>query len=108
MTKYNRCRAEMETTIRFDAEEKTAHIYTADPVYLRKLDKLTETNPESYRLIWTEPGGGAKKYEAPARLIRFGKPASEAQKESARRNTQFFAQNARNPREKNASSASDV
>ena len=63
MTKYSRCRAEIETTIRFDAEEKTAHIYTADPVYLRK---LTETNPESYHLTWTEPGGNAKKYEAPA------------------------------------------
>ena len=85
MQEYRRCRAERETTIRFDAEEKTAHIYTADPVYIRKLDKLTETNPESYRLTWTEPGGGAKKYEAPARLIRFGKPTTEAQREAGRK-----------------------
>lgn len=88
---YNRSRTEHETIISFDAEERTAHIYTADPVYLRKLDKLHEEFPDAYTIAWTEPGGGARKYLAPSVLIRFGKPQSEAQREARRRNSPFSA-----------------
>lgn len=81
MAEYSRSRAEMETTIVWDAEEKTAHIYTCDPSSLLKLDRLTEAHPEAYRQTWAEPGGKAKRYEAPAALIRFARPRrlSEAQ-----------------------------
>lgn len=89
MTEYSYTRAEMETTITFDAEEKTAHIYSADPVYIRKLDKLTETNPESYKCLRVLDGGKAKQYEAPAALIRFAKPPTEAQREANRKNSTF-------------------
>ena len=89
MAAYSRTRAEQETIIRFDAEQRQATIYTADPVYVRKLDKLTVSNPESYRLVWTEQGGNAKKYTAPSRLIRFGKPASEARKAAGKRLASF-------------------
>lgn len=81
---YGRTRAEMETTIVFDAEEKIAHIYTADPVYIRRLDKLAAEHPDTYRMIWADKGDAAKKYTAPSRLIRFGKPASEARREAGR------------------------
>lgn len=36
--------AEMETTIRFDREGDMAYIYTADPVMMRKLARLSREN----------------------------------------------------------------
>lgn len=80
-------RAEQETCIVWDAEEKVAHIYASDPVSIRKLDALCAEHPETYRCIWVDPlgVGVAKKYEAPADRIRFAKPASEAQRESGRK-----------------------
>ena len=44
-------RIEQETVINFNAEEDTASIYTADPVMIRRLDRLTETHPQHYQLI---------------------------------------------------------
>lgn len=93
---YSYTRAEQETTITFDAEEKTAHIYSADPVYIRKLDKLTDSNPESYRCVRVLDGGKAKMYEAPAALIRFAKPPTEARREAGRRNGKHFTSNTSN------------
>lgn len=83
----NYSRAEQETSIVWDEEEKMAHIYTASPVVMRKLDKLAATTLE-YTRDWTEQSGErvtAAKYTVPARLIRFGKPASEAKREAARK-----------------------
>lgn len=85
----NYSRAEQETSIVWDEEEKVAHIYTASPVTMRKLDKLCEQYAE-YRRTAQEidkPGRQtAAKYEVPARLIRFGKPreVTEEQREAAR------------------------
>ena len=39
-------RYEKETIILLNAAEDTASIYTADPVWKRKLDKLVEKNPQ--------------------------------------------------------------
>ena len=41
-------RYEMETHILFNAEEQSAVVDTADPVYIRKLKKLCEEAPEFY------------------------------------------------------------
>lgn len=84
----NYSRAEQETSIVWDEEEKVAHIYTASPVTMRKLDKLCAAYPGEYKRIWVEKAGArvtAVKYTAPARLVRFGKPASEAKREAARK-----------------------
>ena len=81
-------RAEMETSIIWDDEEKIAHIYTASPITMRKLDKLVELHPEEYRRTWVEQDGAritAAKYTVPCKRIRFGKPPSEAQRNSARK-----------------------
>ena len=43
-------RYEKETIILLNAAEDTASIYTADPVWKRKLDKLVEKNPQCYQL----------------------------------------------------------
>lgn len=77
-------RAEQETTIRFDPEDKIAHIYTTNPTVIRKMDKLCAEFPDAYRCVRTDPDNLAKWYTCPASYIRFGKPASEAQKEAAR------------------------
>lgn len=39
MGKYHLSKVEMETIISFNAAEDTAELYTADPVWIRKLDK---------------------------------------------------------------------
>lgn len=83
--RYALTRAERETVIRFDAEERTAHIYTADPVYIRRLDKLCEEDPETYKCVEVDPLGYFKKYEAPADRIAFRKSPSDAQREAARK-----------------------
>ena len=44
-------RAEMETTIVWDDEEKVAHIYTAIPTTIRKLDKLCAAHADQYKCI---------------------------------------------------------
>lgn len=87
IAKYNLTRAEAETTIRWDAEEKIAHIYTADPISTRKLDKLCAERPDTYKLVKRDENGAW--YEAPAKMIKFGKPPSEARREACRRNSPF-------------------
>lgn len=80
---YSLSMEERETHIRWDAVEKIAHIFTADPVSIRKLDKLVDGYPETYKLVKDDNYGG-KSYEVDSKYIRFGKPASEAQKEAGR------------------------
>ena len=82
-------RAEQETSIVWDEEQKVARIYTASPATMRKLDKLCEACPDEYKQTWTETDKNgrvtAAKYQVPAKLVRFAKPASEARKEAGRR-----------------------
>lgn len=81
--RYSLKACEREVTIRFDMEERVAHIYTSEPVYMRKLDKLVETLPEIYKCVKVDELGYFKKYECPMKFIKFGgKPRvlSEEQK----------------------------
>ena len=82
-------RQEQEVIITWDAEEKVARIYAADPVYIRKLDKLCEEFPETYKCITVAPDGLSKDYTVPAELISFHKPRgpmnlNEEQREAKR------------------------
>lgn len=49
MADYSLSRTEQEVMIGFNAAEDTAELYTADPVWMRKLDKLVEQNPEQFK-----------------------------------------------------------
>ena len=80
MPDYTLTRRERETIIRWDAEEQVAYIDTANPVDIRKLDRLVEEFPDTYRCVKVDEKYGAKKYKVPASFIRYGKPASEARK----------------------------
>lgn len=65
-------REEMETVINFSAADEMMDIYTADPVWLRKLDKLVVEHPENYRVIETRFFEGrvcSKRYLAPKKLL---------------------------------------
>ena len=68
---------EMETTIRWDRQERVAHIFTADPFMIRKFDKLCENSPQVWSCVWTDDKYEAKKYAVPYRYIRFGRYRSK-------------------------------
>lgn len=72
--KYNMAltRYEQETIINFNAEEDTAELYTADLVWMRKLDKLVKQNPEQFKEGRCEKFEGkvtAKRYIFPKRFV---------------------------------------
>lgn len=102
---YTLTQEERETTIRFDPVEKVAQIYTSDPVYIRKLDALCAEHPDEYRLVRRDEYGA--RYIAPAKLIRFGKPPSEARREANRRNGANLLQTRTNSRTETTSTDSD-
>lgn len=48
---YSLTAVEREVVINFNAAETEADIYTADPVWMRKLDKLVAQNPDQFKVI---------------------------------------------------------
>lgn len=72
MADYNLSRTEQEVIIGFNAAEDTAELYTVDPVWMRKLDKLVEQNPEQFKEGGQKTYQGkvvAKRYMFPKRFI---------------------------------------
>ena len=72
-------RYEQEVVINLNADEEEATVYTANPVWMRKKDKLHKEFPDIIRLkSWTEV---SKTYVLPKNVVRIGKPRilSEAQ-----------------------------
>ena len=70
MASLSRC--EQEVTISFNAEDDTAEVYAADPVWIRKLDRLAEQNPEQFKTGRVETSEGkiiSKRYTFPKRFI---------------------------------------
>ena len=69
---YHLSKVEQEVVITFNAGEDTADFYTADPVWIRKLDRPVEQNPEQFKPEGTEKYNGkvvAKRYTIPKRFI---------------------------------------
>jgi hypothetical protein len=89
---YNLSREEQETTINWCRVDNIATIDTADPVEIRKLDRLVKAFPDVYKVQRIDAHYNAKTYTVPAKHIRFGKPASKRQIENAQRNSQYFRQ----------------
>ena len=79
LTKY-----EMETIVNYNAAEQTAIVYTRDKAVMRKLDRLVEAYPESYRLI--DQTDIDKTYSMPKSHVTYRKPRSVSteQREQAR------------------------
>lgn len=82
MTKLTRY--EMETTINFNMEEKTAVLYTRDRNVMRRMDALVSKFPDIYRL--TEETDIGKTYEFPKKYAMPRRPRilSEEQKDAMR------------------------
>lgn len=82
-------RAEQETTVVWDEEDKVARIYSSSSVSLRKLEGLCAKYPDEYRRVWEERDGEgrltAAKYVTGCKRIRFARPASEAVRENGKR-----------------------
>ena len=76
-------KAEMETTVNFDASSATATVYTNQKSIIRLMENRVKQFPDAYRLLRVDAWGGHE-YTMPARLVRFGKPSSEAQRAAGR------------------------
>lgn len=69
---YSLSRYEQEVIINFNAEEDTATLYTANPSWIRKLDRLVEQNPEQFEMYRQEKMDGrviSKAYRFPKRFV---------------------------------------
>lgn len=69
---YSLNRYEQEVVINFNAEEDTATLYTANPVWIRKMDKITENNPEQFKMYRQEKIDGkviSKSYKFPKKFV---------------------------------------
>ena len=77
-------RYEQETIINFNAEEKTATLYTRDPAVIRKVDALVIDYPDTFKCIGET--GIDKTYEMPKSAVTYRKPRklSEEQRQNKR------------------------
>ncbi len=77
-------RYEQETIINFNAEEKTATLYTRDPAVMRNLDSLVTEYPETFKRVGETDID--KTYVMPKTAVTYRKPRriSEAKREQAR------------------------
>ena len=77
-------RYEQETIINFNAEDKTATLYTRDPAVMRKVDALVIEYPDTYKCIGETDID--KTYEMPKSFVSYRKPRrlSEEQREATR------------------------
>ena len=77
-------RYEQEVVINLNAEERLASVYTAHPVWIRKINRLKEENPEDVIVIREEED--AIEVKVPKSWIRISpkRVMSEEQKNAAR------------------------
>lgn len=80
-------KCEQEVHICFCADEDIATIYTSYPAWIRKMDKLVEKNPQSFRCI--AENSVSKTYTMPRKFISIRSKErtmtlSKEQKEQAR------------------------
>ena len=70
--KYRQEAYERETIIHFTDADSDVNFYTANPRWIRKLDKLVEEHPENFREVKRETYQGeviAKDYAFPSRFL---------------------------------------
>ena len=61
---------ERETVITYNEQEKTAVVYTCNPVLKRKLDGLTAARPDECKLLRRFPDGVGVEYEVPKKWVK--------------------------------------
>ena len=65
-------RYEQETIINYNAEDKTATLYTRDPAVIRKVDALVIDYPDTFKCIGETDID--KTYEMPKSAVTYRKP----------------------------------
>ena len=88
-------RYEQETIINYNAEDKTATLYTRDPAVMRKVDALVIDYPDTFKCIGETDID--KTYEMPKSVVTYRKPRriSDAKREQAREAMKKINQNAK-------------
>lgn len=69
---YSLTGVEREGVITFNAAETEVDFYASDPVWIRKLDKLVEKNPDQFKVIQEYKYEGkviARRYTFPKRFL---------------------------------------
>ena len=69
---YTLNRYEQEVVINFNAEDDQATLYSANPVWIRKMDNLVEQNPEEFEMYRQERLQGqviSKSYRFPKSFL---------------------------------------
>ena len=84
MSRYLLRLCEQEVQIRFDMEEKIAHIYASAPNWIAKYDKMVEEFPEHYKCVKVDELGYYKKYECPIKMMLPRKPRILTDEQKAR------------------------
>ena len=67
-------REEQEVIITTSAADELAEVYAADPIYIRKMDKLCERDPENYKL--KKRNEYSATYTMQKKLLRFRVPSA--------------------------------
>lgn len=67
-------REEQEVIITTSAADELAEVYTADPIYMRKLDKRVEQDPGNYKVKSRNTYSAT--YTMPKRLLQFRLPTA--------------------------------
>lgn len=65
-------RYEQETIVNFNAEDKTATLYTRDPAVMRKVDTLVTEYPDTFKCVGETDID--KTYEMPKSAVTYRKP----------------------------------
>ena len=79
---------EQEVTIGFDKKDEFARLYSSDPSWIRKMDKLCIEQPENFECV--ERGEDYAKYKFPKKLasIRKGRITVELSAEEKQRRSE--------------------
>ena len=67
-------REEQEVIITTSAADDLAEVYAADPIYIRKMDKLVERDPENYKV--KSKNSYSTTYTMPKKLLGFRVPSA--------------------------------
>lgn len=81
-------REEQEVHINFSRDDDRAELYSSNPVWINKLDKLVQANPDIYKCIRVSEWG--KTYTFPVELITLRKKKKEVSEEQRLRAKERF------------------
>jgi len=82
---YKMMLAEQETIIRYNIDERLVNYYTTVPADRRKMDKRCAEFPDVFKKRRVDEYGA--EYTFPMKMVKIGKPPTEARREQGRRIT---------------------